>query len=109
MPPAKADDADFCNRGILWPRDANGSGQRSAFSAPRLYRIVAADARQKVLRPHRTDRVGGGLSHRDGVALGLGFSFVLIADISARAALMAHGSEPRPTAIIVVSCLTVRR
>jgi hypothetical protein len=53
------------------------------------------------------DRVGGGLSHRDGVALGLGFSFVLIADISALAALMAHGSEPRPTAIVVVSCLTL--
>jgi hypothetical protein len=32
---------------------------------------------------------------------------VLIADISALAALMAHGSEPRPTAIIVVSCLAL--
>jgi hypothetical protein len=42
-----------------------------------------------------------------GVALGLGFSFVLIADTSTLAALIAHGSEPRPTAIIVVSCLTL--
>jgi len=43
-----------------------------------------------------------------GIALGLGFSFALICiDTSALTVLIAHNSEPKATAIIVVSFFTL--